>query len=269
MTGPEPPFFECRDLHMAYDGVEVLSGVSLSLYSGDFVGIIGPNGSGKSTLLRGLSGALHPASGQVLLAGRPVHRMRARDRARLVGVVQQHSPLSFAFSVRDMVAMGRHAHLGLMQGLGSHDREAVAWALERTDCAELADRPVTELSGGELQRVVIARALAQEPRALLLDEPTNHLDINHQLEIGRLLLSLNSERGMTVIWVSHDLNLAAEFCRRIVLVSEGFIVGDGAPEDVITEDRLTELYGTRVPVRKNPLTGRPHVVLTAQEVGAE
>lgn len=266
MTVPDPPFFECRDLRMAYDGVEVLSGVSLAVRPGELVGIIGPNGSGKSTLLRGLSGALPPVSGQVFLTGHPLHRMRARDRARLVGVVQQQSTLSFAFTVRDVVAMGRHAHLGLMQGLGSHDREAVAWALDRTDCSALADRPVTELSGGELQRVVIARALAQEPRALLLDEPTNHLDVNHQLEIGRLLISLNSERGMTVIWVSHDLNLAAEFCRRIILVSEGFIVGDGPPEDVITEDRLTELYGAWVPVRANPLTGRPQVVLSAREV---
>jgi iron complex transport system ATP-binding protein len=161
--------------------------------------------------------------------------------------------------------MGRHAHLAPLQGLGEADRTAVRQALTRTDTMHLKDRLITELSGGELQRVVIARALAQEPRALLLDEPTNHLDINHQLDIARMLRELNRERGLTVIWVSHDLNLAAEFCERIVVIHEGAVAADGTPAEVIRAEMLEAVYGVRVPVVANPLSGRPQVVLVGEE----
>lgn len=262
------PFFECVDLRAAYDGVPVLHGINLSIAAGECVGVIGPNGSGKSTLLRVLSGTLAPVSGRALLQGRDIAHMRARERARLVAVVQQQAPVTFGFTVWDMVAMGRHPHLAPLRGLGPHDREAVRSALEATDCLDLRERLVTELSGGELQRVVIARALAQEPRALLLDEPTNHLDINHQLDIGALVRRLNRERGMTTVWVSHDLNLAAEFCGRIVVVAEGLVVADGPPEQVITAEALAQLYGIRVPVMRNPASGRPLVVLTSEGSGS-
>ena len=267
MVPADPAFFQCRDAHAAYDGAEVLRGVDLTIAAGEMVGIIGPNGSGKSTLLRVLSGSLSPTRGSAMLLGREVHAMRPRDRARLLGVVLQQSAITFAFSVWDMVAMGRHAHLAPLQGLAEHDRDAVRWALEVADCAHLRDRLVTELSGGELQRVTIARALAQEPQALLLDEPTNHLDLNHQLDIGRLLRALNRDRGLTVIWVSHDLNLSSEFSDRVVAVGSGLIFADGPPGDVITEALLRDLYGAQVPVVSNPITGRPQVVLTAQAGG--
>ena len=268
MPGSDGAFFLCQDAHAAYDGVEVLRGVDLSIRAGEMVGVIGPNGSGKSTLLRLLAGTLAPTSGRVSVLGREAHELRPRDRARLVGVVQQQSAPVFAFSVWDVVAMGRHAHPAALQGLTPHDRDAVRWALEAADCTHLRERLVTELSGGELQRVVIARALAQEPQALLLDEPTNHLDINHQVDIGRLVGELNKTRGMTVVWVSHDLNLAAEFCRRIVAVGEGRVAADGTPGEVITGDMLNALYGVRVPVLTNAITGRPQVVLVGGGEGA-
>jgi iron complex transport system ATP-binding protein len=264
MPSADSPFFECRDAHAAYDGVEVLRGVDLAMCAGEMVGVIGPNGSGKSTLLRLLSGTLSPTAGHVCLAGRDVATMRPRERARMLGVVLQQAAITFAFSVWDMVAMGRHAHLAALQGLTDHDRDAVRWALQAADCMHLRDRLVTELSGGELQRVIIARALAQEPQALLLDEPTSHLDLNHQLDIGRLLRALNRDGGMTVVWVSHDLNLSAEFCERIVVVGDGRVVADGTPGEVITEGLVHALYGARVPVLANPITGRPQVVITAQ-----
>ena len=263
MPPTEELFFVCEDVRAAYDGTEVLRGIDLRIGAGEMVGIIGPNGSGKSTLLRVFSGVLPTTGGRCMLLGRDVARLRARERARILGIVQQQAGATFAFPVWDMVAMGRHAHLAPLRGLGPEDRQAVRWALESTDCTHLADRLITELSGGELQRVIIARALAQEPQALLLDEPTNHLDLNHQLEIGRLLRALNGERGMTIVWVSHDLNLAAEFCGRIVVVGEGRIVAHGSPAEVITEELLARLYGVHVPVTPHPLTGRPQVLLTA------
>ncbi len=264
MRAPEGPFFCCQAAHAAYDGTEVLRGADLAIETGEIVGIIGPNGSGKSTLLRLLAGTLAPTRGRVSLLGREAHALRPRERARIVGVVQQHAPVTFAFSVWDVVAMGRHAHLGPLQGLGPEDRDAVRGAVAAADCTHLRDRLVTELSGGELQRVTIARALAQSPRALLLDEPTSHLDLNHQLETGVLLRRLNREQEMTVVWVSHDLNLAAEFCRRIVVLAEGRIVADGPPGEVITEALIADLYGVHVPVVPNPVSGRPQVVLTAE-----
>jgi iron complex transport system ATP-binding protein len=260
---PTEPFFVCSGVSAAYDGAQVLRDVDLSVAPGEMLGVIGPNGSGKSTLLRVLSGALTPAAGRTTLAGRDVQRMRARERARLVGMVGQQTNLTFSFAVWDLVAMGRHAHLAPLSGLTEHDREVVRWALERTDCLHLRQRLVTELSGGEVQRVTIARALAQEPRALLLDEPTSQLDLNHQLEIGGLLRDLNRERGITIVWVSHELNLAAEFCERIVMVADGGVVADGVPAQVITEELLGQLYGVAVPVIENPLSGRPHVLLSA------
>jgi iron complex transport system ATP-binding protein len=262
MQSPEP-FFVCSGVSAAYDGAQVLHDVDLTVAPGEMVGVLGPNGSGKSTLLRVLSGVLMPVSGRVLVAGHEVHRMRARERAKLVGVVSQETSLTFAFSVWDMVAMGRHAHLSLLSGLTAQDRDVIRWALERTDCWHLRQRLITELSGGELQRVIIAQALAQEARALLLDEPTSQLDLNHQLEIGCLLRDLNRERGITIVWVSHDLNLAAEFCERIVMVGDGRVIADGPPEDVITEPLLEQLYGVAVPVIRNPVSGRPHVLLAA------
>ena len=264
MSSSAEPFFHCEDVRVAYDGADVLRGVTLRIEPGEIVGVIGPNGSGKSTLLRTLSGTLQPAAGRALLRGKDIRLMKAPDRARVIGVVQQQSAAAFAFTVRDVVAMGRHSHVGLLKAMTEADLEAVDWALERTDCTALEDRPVTELSGGELQRVVIARALAQQPEALLLDEPTNHLDINHQLEIGELLVSLNRDRGMTIVWVSHDLNLAAEFCRRIVVLSAGRVAADGPPEKVITGELLDRVYGVDLPVNTNPVTGRPHVLLAAR-----
>jgi len=254
----------CDRLHIRYDGDDVLRDIDLSIMAGEMIGVIGPNGSGKSTLLRALSGVLAPSAGRVLLAGGDVQRMRPRHRAHLVGVVHQHSTATFAFTVWDVVSMGRHAHLSPLKGLGPDDRQAVEWAMQQTDCVQLADRLVTELSGGELQRVIIARALAQQPQTLLLDEPTNHLDINHQLEIGRLLSALNRERGMTIVWVSHDVNLASEFCERIIMLRRGEILTQGPPGEVITQDWLSKLYGVPIPVLPNMLSGRPQVVLVGK-----
>ncbi|MHB8994183.1 MAG: heme ABC transporter ATP-binding protein [Armatimonadota bacterium] len=266
MTTSTTPILQANALHASYGGTEVLRHVDLSLQPGEMVGLLGPNGSGKSTLLRVLSGLLAPKSGSVTLAGMDLHSHTARQRARLIGLVPQYAHIPFAFSVTDVVAMGRNPYLGLLQGPGAQDQAAIAAALERTDCLHLRERLVTELSGGELQRVIIARALAQEPRVLLLDEPTAHLDLNHQLDIANLLRQLNREQGLTVLWVSHDLNLAAEFCERLVMLKDGKLVADGTPDEVITPQWLADVYGLKLPVANNPASGRPQVIIQA---GAE
>lgn len=257
------PILQAGALQASYGGNEVLRALDLTLSAGEMVGLLGPNGSGKSTLLRVLCGLLAPTGGKVALAGAPLASYSALQRARLLGLVPQYATIPFAFSVSDLVAMGRNPYLGLLQSPGARDFAAINAALERTDCLHLRERLVTELSGGELQRVIIARALAQEPRVLLLDEPTAHLDLNHQLDIARLLRQLNREQGLTVLWVSHDLNLAAEFCERLVMLQEGRIVTDGRPGEVLTPQWLAQVYGLQLPVAANPTSGRPQVVIEA------
>jgi len=244
-----------------YDGREVLHGLDLRVDCGGFAGVLGPNGSGKSTLLRALTGVLHLSAGRVRLLGTLVRRSSRREIARRVGVVPQASPVAFEFTARELVAMGRTPHIGRLHGESDRDRRAIEAALERTDTAELRDRPVSELSGGEAQRVIIARALAQEPELLLLDEPTAFLDLNHQIEVFELLRRLNREEGLTVLCVSHDLNLASVYCDRLILLCGGTIAAEGRPEEVVTAERIREVYGAEVLVDRETPSGRPRVTL--------
>lgn len=261
MNAPSAAILQAQALHATYGGADVLRHLDLSLQAGEMVGLLGPNGSGKSTLLRVLSGLLPATSGTVRLSERDLHDYNARQRARLIALVPQYATIPFAFSVADVVAMGRNPYLGLLESPGPKDFAAIQTALERTDCLHLRERLVTELSGGELQRVIIARALAQEPRIMLLDEPTAHLDLNHQLDIASMLRQLNREQGLTVLWVSHDLNLAAEFCERLVMLQAGQVVVEGRPDEVITPQWLAQVYGLRLPIAPNPSSGRPQVII--------
>jgi len=251
-----------------YEGSVVLDGLSLAVACGELVGVIGPNGSGKSTLVKTLSGWLPLMSGRALVQGKPVGQYSAAERAKTVAVVAQNAELPFAFSVWDVASMGRYAHLGPFRSETRQDREIVERSLELTGCARLRDRLITNLSGGERQRVMVARALAQQASILLLDEPTNHLDLHHQLGFARLLLELHETEKLTVLWVSHDLNLASEFCERLLLITEGNVTADGPPADVLTADVIHRAYGLRVPVQPNPLTGRPQVILANQRRAA-
>lgn len=246
---------------VGYGGAAVLENLSLTVQPGQLVGVIGPNGSGKSTIVKTLGGWLSPMAGEALIHGRPLHSFPATERARAVAVVAQHVELSFAFSVWDVAMMGRYAHLGSFRAVSGDDRDVVERSLRLTGCEHLRRRLITQLSGGELQRVMIARALAQQAGIMLLDEPTNHLDLQHQMGICRLLAELHEGERLTVLWVSHDLNLASEFCERLILLADGDVAADGTPEQVITEDRLAETYGIRVPVQANPLTGRPQIIV--------
>lgn len=264
----EPAVLQARRLYCGYDGREVVSGVDLSLRRGEFLGLIGPNGSGKTTLLRALAGRLPASAGEVLLEGEPMRARPRREVARTLAVVPQISSPPFEFTVREIVAMGRTPHLGRLQGERAADRSAIDRAMALADIAPLGGRPVTELSGGEFQRVVIARALAQEAPVMLLDEPAAHLDIGHQVEVFDLLVRLNRAEGRSILCVSHDLNLAARYCDRLVAMMDGRVFAEGPPGDVLTEERVGALYGCSVRVATGP-GGRPSVTPLSAELGGD
>jgi iron complex transport system ATP-binding protein len=225
----------------AYDGATVLAGATVALAPGEFVAVLGPNGSGKSTLLRAMSRALRPRQGRVTLDGADLYATPARAAARAIAVVPQEAPFDFEFTAREAVLMGRHPHLGPLDAERERDVAVARGAMERTGTWDLRDRPVTELSGGERRRVLLARAFAQEPRFLLMDEPTSHLDVRYQLE----MLRLAKGHGAAVMAVLHDFNLAAAFATRVVMLAGGRVAADG-PASLLTEARLSEVFGARV-----------------------
>ena len=245
---------------------EVLQDLSLSVPTGEFLGLVGPNGAGKTTLLGTVNGLVEPVRGRVEVAGEPVAGRSARNLARRVATVPQEPGLGFDFTARDVVSMGRTPHQSRFSAPGEDDRSAVERALSRTRTTDFADRPVGELSGGERQRVLLARALAQETPVLLLDEPTASLDINHQVATLSLVREL-AEEGRTAVAAIHDLDLAARFCDRLALLAEGELVAVGPPREVLTAARLERAYDVRTVVSDHPVTGTPTV--TALGPGAD
>jgi iron complex transport system ATP-binding protein len=238
-------------------GERVLSDVSLTAEAGTFVGVVGLNGAGKTTLLQTLNGTLAPASGSVTVGGDDVHALSSRAASRLVATLPQNPALDFAFTAREVVAMGRHAHV---PRFGSDpDPGAVDQALERTDAAALADRRVTTLSGGERRRVMVARAVAQAAPVLLLDEPTASLDVNHQVRTLELARGLARDDGRTVVAAVHDLDLAARYCDRIALLADGTVVSRGDPADVLTPAAVERAFDVPASVTTDPVTGTPRV----------
>ncbi|EME16453.1 ABC transporter ATP-binding protein [Rhodococcus triatomae] len=231
----------------------VLTGIDLAVTSGTIIGLVGPNGSGKSTLLRSLYRVVEPDAGVVLVGGSDVWRdLTPRRLARTLAVVGQERPSEFAFTVGEVVMTGRTPHHRIGRGDTRGDVAVVEDALARVGMGEHTNRPMSELSGGEKQRVLLARALAQQPTVLVLDEPTNHLDIRAQLEIMELVAGL----GVTTVMAVHELTLAAAYCDRIVLIDQGRIVADGDTRDVLDSDLLSAVFGVRVHCGDHPLTGR-------------
>jgi iron complex transport system ATP-binding protein len=254
------PAIAASGLAFAYRRAPVFQGFDLRVEPGTMTALLGPNGSGKTTFVRLASGSLRPGAGTVSVFGDDVAKLPPRERARRLAVVPQESHPAFEATVLEMVLLGRFAHLGFL-GLESDDDLAIARAaLARTDAAHLADRPFDALSGGERQRVLLARALAQQSRLLLLDEPTAFLDLQHRLEVHALLVDLVRRDGLTVLVVSHDLNLAARYADRLVLLRCGTIAADGTPDEVLRPDAIREVYRVDVEIARDPTTGRPFVV---------
>lgn len=245
-----------------------LERLSFGVRTGEVLGIVGPNGSGKSSLLKLLAGLLRPNCGEIRMGGHSISRLDPREIARSVAVVPQEYSQVFPFTVAETVLMGRFPHRRAAwwsMGIGDETEQdlfCAQRAMVETDVVSLADRLVSDLSGGERQRVVIARALAQEPTVLLLDEPTAFLDINHQIEICTLINRLKAERQLTVVLVSHDLNMASHMCDRVLMLKEGQICRMGSPEDTIKPDVLRMVYGCDVAVDVHPQTGRPRVTMS-------
>lgn len=253
------PLLAASGVRAGYGARDVLHEVAIELHAGEMVGVIGTNGCGKSTLLRVMTGILPIRAGEVKLLGRPLASFRRDEQARSVAVVTQANPILFSFTAREAVEMGRYAFVGGLRPLGGADRARVDEALELADVEELGDRPVDELSGGEFQRVMLARGLAQRARVLLLDEPTTHLDLQHRYHFAALLARLCRDERLGVIAVLHDLNLAAEFCTRLVLMHGGRTIAEGTPEQVLVPALLESAFGLEVPVVANPFSGRPMI----------
>jgi iron complex transport system ATP-binding protein len=252
-----------QDVTLGYGRKVVVEGLTLQVRPGEMVGLVGPNGCGKSTIIRALSRVISPYSGRVLLNGRDISRIPRRDLARRLGVVPQMPLLPSTFTAFEIVLMGRNPHLGLFQYEGPGDM-AIAWqAMEKTSTQHLAQRRIGELSGGEIQCVVIARVLAQETEAVLLDEPTANLDIGRQIEILDLIKSLCRKDGLTVVAALHDLNLAAQYCDRLVLISNGRIYAEGTPGEVINTENIRQVYGAGSYIYTHPLSGLPAVLPNA------
>ncbi len=251
---------ELERLSAQYGGTPCLREISLRIPEGEMAALLGPNGAGKSTLLRVLTGRHPAAAGRVRLFGHDLSALRPSERAAWVAVAPQELTVPMPFTVEEVVGIGRTARLPRWTAPGADHRRAVEAAMAGMDVLELRARAFDELSGGERQRVVIAMALAQEPRLLLLDEPTSHLDVSHRLEILRLIERMNAERRLTVLMTSHDLNLAAEYCGRLFLLDRGRLVAEGAPEAVLREPLLREVYRCELRVRREEdgaLTVRP------------
>lgn len=268
-----PAAYCVRSLSFHYHGGEraahswTLDGLTFDIRAGEILGIVGPNGSGKTSLLKLLGKILRPQRGDVALLGRDLAAMSQADVARTVAMVPQDSQQIFPFTVVETVVMGRYPHrrrVAWSAGLAWESVEDLAvarQAMEDTDITHLADRVVTDLSGGERQRCLIARALAQVPQVLLLDEPTSFLDLRHQIDICAIMRRLKEERGLTVVIVSHDLNLASQCCDRILMLNEGRLFVLGQPGEVIRRDSIKAVYGCEVLVDCHPESGRPRITL--------
>jgi len=248
-----------QDVTIQYEARTVLRHISLDVQPGEVLALIGPNGVGKSTLIHAFSGNLKPIGGHILIDGRDLQQLPIAQRARSIAVVPQAVRLPESFTVFDTVLMGRTPYLGWLGREGEKDRSAVWAALDRTCTRDLADRPIGELSGGEQQRVMIARALAQSTRILLLDEPTAHLDLKHQAGVLSLVCDLAHYEGYAVLIALHDLNLAAQYADRVALLSNGTVAAIGTPDEVLTEVNLSPAYGLRITVYEHPAHGAPLV----------
>ena len=235
---------EAKDIEAVLGGNAILRGVSLEVEPNEFVGIIGPNGSGKSTLLKCIYRVLKPQAGIVQLDGTDIRELSYKKSAQSIAVLAQHNYYNFEFSVQDVVLMGRSPHKRAMERDNAQDYAIVAQALETVGMADMAKRSFSTLSGGEQQRVILARALAQQTPCLILDEPTNHLDITYQLELMDIVQGL----GRTVVAAIHDLNIAAMYCTRLFVMEKGQLVASGTPEEVLTPELIRQVYGVKAKV---------------------
>lgn len=257
---------EIRNLSCGYDSKFILQDISFKLENKEFLGVIGPNGSGKTTLLRAITKIIKPQKGEVFFENQNLERLSYQELAKKIAVVSQYLEMGLKMTVEEFVLLGRTPHRKNWQFLETKlDEEIANKAMVFTDTLGFKNRSIESLSAGERQLVVISRALAQEPKLLLLDEPTSHLDITHQVRILDLIKRLNKKNGLTVIIVLHDLNLASEYCDRLILLNNGCIHKIGTPQEVLNYQIIEEVYKTIVVVEKNPISSKPYIFLVPEE----
>mgnify|MGYP000951951495 CR=1 FL=1 len=252
---------DIRDLFYNYDGKPVLKDVSFLVKEGEVLGILGPNGCGKTTLLGNLNRNLSPKGGCVLLDGEDLHNYKKKDIAKEIAVVPQDSRVGFSFTVREIVSMGRMPFQDAFQGDSSEDLRIIEDAMRKTNVLDMADRYVNTMSGGERQKVIIARAMAQTPKILLMDEPTLHLDISAQFDILDLVYSLSRSEGLTVVIVSHDLPMVARYCDRILMIHDHTIHALGRTEEVLTPENMRTVFGVDAELSVDPKSGRNTITM--------
>lgn len=254
---------ELRNITLGYWRKHIVQNINFGVKPGEMLGIVGPNGSGKSTIIKALARVIKPYTGSILLNGKDISKVSRTELSRLVGVVPQAPLLPSTFTALEIVLMGRNPHLGLLQYESKKDTN-IAWeAMEATSTQHLANRRIGQLSGGEIQSIVIARVMAQQTEGILLDEPTANLDIGRQIEILDLIKGLCFKENLTVVIAMHELNLAAQYCNRLVLINNGQIHCKGEPKNVITEDNISQVYGSGNYIQFHPLSGLPVVLPTA------
>ncbi|PRO66002.1 adenosylcobinamide amidohydrolase [Alkalicoccus urumqiensis] len=261
---------ELQGLSGGYGSRQVISDVTLHVPDGSFFGLLGPNGSGKTTLFKLISGSLVPTAGSASLHGKPLSTMKPVERARHLAVLSQETSVSFDFTAEEIIQLGRYAfQTGLFKQLRAEDRQVMEDVMVLTRTTEFRNRPFYQLSGGEKQRVLLAKALVQEPEVLLLDEPTNHLDIRHTFDMLDMLKQWQKERKLTIIAILHDINTAALYCDRMALLSEGKIVEEGSVDLLRNPERLAEVYEVETWPQAHPVVPRPQLVMTPKNRGAE
>lgn len=256
---------DVQNLSHAYGDLPVLNNITFSVSKGDFFIIIGPNGSGKTTLMKVLSGILKPQNGQLEIMGRSIDNYTRKNLAQTIAFVPQTIPVDFPFTVTEIVLMGRSPYLGMLGLEQEIDLEIARQAISFTGIEHLAHRKLDQLSGGEQQRVFVARAICQQPQVILLDEPTSSLDLAHQVRLMDLMERLKTDKGVTVVMVSHDVNLAAMYGNRLLLLNQGQIMRLGTPEEVLTFKTLEETYGCTLLVDESPLGKIPRVTLVPRK----
>ena len=254
MSDGQDPAVDARNVTFAVEAATLLDSVGLCAGRGELVGLIGPNGSGKSTFLHTISGLLRHQSGTVALSGVDLRTMSPKEVAAGLSLVPQIAPYTHGFTGMELVLMGRYPHMGRFQVEGAEDDHIARQAMRLTETEQYADRTLDTMSGGERQRVFVSRALAQQPRVLLLDEPTSNLDVLHQLKVFEVVRRLVDD-GLTAIAAIHDLNLAARYCDRMVLLSSGRVLAEGTPEQVLEQETVREAFGVESSVYRDPVTG--------------
>jgi iron complex transport system ATP-binding protein len=249
-----------KNISVGYRQKKVIQDLSLNFSAGEFCALLGPNGAGKSTLLKALIKFMEIESGEILLNNNNLQNLSHKETAKIVSMIPQDFQLQFDYKVKDLVIMGRFPHLGYWQNYSKKDEEITENILKQLDLIKYKDTNFSQLSGGEKQRVSIARSLAQETDVILMDEAFVNLDVNHQLEIMQILSGINKTQNKTIILVSHNINLASDYCNRVIMMKEGRIIADGKPEAIINEDNIKELFDAELKMIINPGSGKPNLI---------